>query len=119
MKEWQLCNIKSFGIDLPMEKEYWLPAHTIQELFDVVAAKDVNPQAIQPEGNLGYQWYEWLAEAGMGIEPETRGFLFAARHFSWDYPQLKMVIHQVRVLKAVEDREHFLDGVHFMVEFYS
>lgn len=119
MKEWQLCNIQSFGIDLPLNKDFWLPAHTIQDIFSTITAKDVNPQAIEPKGSLGYQWYEWLAEASTGIEPETRSFLIAARHFSWNYPQLKMVIHQVRVLKTMEEREHFLDGIHFMVEFYN
>lgn len=119
MKEWQLCNIKSFGIDLPMDKTYWLPAHTIQDLFNVVAVEDVNPQAIQPEGDLGYQWYEWLAEAGAGIESESRAFLYAARHFSWNYPQLKMVIHDVRTIIKPDEKAHYLEGIHFLVEFYS
>ncbi len=102
MKEWQLCNM-----------------HTIQDLFDVVTAEEVNPNAIQPEGSLGYQWYEWLAEAGMDIEPEQKGFMLAGRYFSWNYPQLKMVIHDARVNTKPDERDHFLDGVHFLVEFYS
>lgn len=53
------------------------------------------------------------------MKPETRGMLIAARHFSWNYPQLKMVIHATKVLKIMEEREHFLDSVDFMVEFYN
>lgn len=115
MKEWQLYNVQKFGIDLPMDRAYWLPAHTIQDLFDVVAAKDVNPQAIQPEGSLGYQWWEWLAE--VPTEKTEKEFVKAARYFSWNYPQLKMVIHECRFTETVA--EDNLDDVHFMVEFYS
>lgn len=119
MKEWQLCNIQSFGIDLPMNKDFWIPATELQDIFAKILAKEINPQAIQPEGSLGHQWYEWLTRTAIGMKPETRGMLIAARHFSWNYPQLKMVIHATKVLKIMEEREHFLDSVDFMVEFYN
>lgn len=75
----------------------------------------MNPQGIQPEGSLGYQWWEWLAEV-----PETatvEQFLKAARYFSWNYPQLKMAVCDCRFTK--DKPEHNLDGVYFFVIFYS
>ena len=47
------------------------------------------------------------------------GAFSAARHFSWQYSQLKMVCHEVREIAPNPDDEHFLDGVEFVLEFLS
>lgn len=115
MKEWQLYNVQKFGIEQPLDKEFWISATELQDTFAKLQAEEVNPQAIQPEGTLGYQWWEWLAE--VPNEKTTEEFVKAARYFSWNYPQLKMVINQCRFADIVP--EHNLDDVHFLVEFYS
>lgn len=115
MKEWPEYNIQDFDFKLPMNKDFWILATELQDIFNTRAAKSVNPFGVQTEGSLSYQWWEWLAEV-----PETRTveeFVKAARFFSWNYPQLKMVINDCRITK--DEPEHNLDGIYFLVKFYK
>ena len=121
--DWQLSNAQKFGICvdgllLPLNEAIWLSAVDLQDAFAKVPAAEVNPLAVGSEGSLGHSWYEWLADGvpnGHGNIEEC--FMEAARHFSWDFPQLKMVILDFRTDKVWQD--HFLDGAVFQVMFYS
>jgi hypothetical protein len=116
--EWQLSNVQSFGLEFSLNSAFWISAVDLQDAFAKVPAAEVNPLAIGNEGSLGHSWYEWLADGvpnGHGNIEEC--FMEAARHFSWDFPQLKMVILDFRADKVWQD--HFLDGAFFQVMFYS
>lgn len=117
--EWQLFNVQKCGFDLAMHKAQWFSALELQDIFNKKLAKEINPVAITAEGTLGFQWYEWIAEASTGHEPRKYGYMLGARHFSWDYPQLKMVIHDAEFDKSDTEQDSMLDGVYFFVEFYS
>jgi hypothetical protein len=125
-EDWQLQNVQKIGIDLPLTTRIWMSVDQIRDTFDVIAAEDVNPLAINAEGSLGYQFYECLAEAipslrnwrNVDVVP-TEDWLVAARMFSWNYPQLKMVFHDVKETKTDEESEYYTDGVEFQVEFYE
>lgn len=118
--DWQLQNVEKFGIYFPRFQKIELSSVQIQDEFDKVASEDVNPLS-DNGGSLGYCWYEWLANATAGIADQFRtekeSLLYAARHFAWEFPQLKMVVHSVRVDMEIEP-EFYTDGYYFTVEFY-
>jgi hypothetical protein len=115
-EDWQLQNVQKIGIDLPLNKRMWMSVSQIRDTFGTIEAEDVNPLAVNAEGSLGCQFYEWLADA---VEDSSKAecLLFAARMFSWNYPQLKMVIHEVNITKT--EPEYYTDGIEFQVEFYE
>jgi hypothetical protein len=125
-EDWQLQNVQKVGIDLPLNKRMWMSVDQIRDTFDVIAAEDVNPLGVNAEGSLGYQFYEWLAEAppslrnwrNVDVVP-AEDWLVAARMFSWNYPQLKMIFHNVNETKSDEESKYYTDGVEFQVEFYE
>lgn len=122
--DWQLKNVREFGINFPRFQKIELSSVQIQDEFDKVASEDVNPLS-DNEGGLGYCWYEWLAEAAAAVDGTVADqfdakegrLLYAARHFAWEFPQLKMVVHSVRVDMEIEP-EFYTDGYYFTVEFY-
>lgn len=118
---WQMSNATKLGFKtIQLDRKLTLNFRQIEKLFDdKIRVKDVNPLSADDNSSMGYAFYEWLAEAGSHIEDKLRSIEYAARHFSWQYPQLKMVIHEVREIRPDPDDEYFLDNIEFVVEFYS
>ena len=115
--DWQLQNVSEFGINFPRFQKIEMASVQIQYEFDKVSSEVVNPLS-DNGGSLGYCWYEWLAEAtSSSFETKEEGLLYAARHFTWEFPQLKMVIHSVRI-DSDKEPEFYTGGYYFTVEFY-
>jgi hypothetical protein len=121
--DWQLKNIDAFGIIFPRFQKLALYSTEIQDEFNraVRDCKEVNPLTDYDGVPLGTEWYEWLADAPC-VAPDhcnpEMAVLYAARHFSWEFPQLKMVIHSVEFTKTDDESEFYTDGFKFVVEFY-
>lgn len=119
--DWQLADVQKVGFkNIPLNTKIACRFDKIDEMFGKsIHAKDVNPLSDEDNATLGYTFYEWLAEAGLHTEDKRIGLLYAARCFSWQYPQLKMICHEVRLVKPDPFDEHFLDDVEFVIEFLS
>jgi hypothetical protein len=121
--DWQLKNIDTFGIIFPRFQKLSLLSTEIQDEFNraIKNCEEVNPLTDYDGVALGAEWYEWLADAPC-IAPDhysaEMAVLYAARHFSWEFPQLKMVVHSVEFTKADDESEFYTDGFRFVVEFY-
>jgi hypothetical protein len=119
--DWQLANVQNLGFkNIPLDTKIAARFDKIDEMFGIdILAKTVNPLSDEDNSTMGFAFYEWLAEAGYHIKDKCESLMYAARCFSWQYPQLKMVCHEVRLVKPDPFDEHFLDNVEFVIEFLS
>ena len=121
--DWQLSNVKKFGLQFPLDQEFTITAVELEAEFAKVRAVDVNPEsaAIENHGkcSLGVAWYEWLADcvAGQSEMSIVQEFEMGAHLFALDFPQLKMRVVSMRPTRVFQ--EFFHDGVEFTVVFYS
>lgn len=122
---WQLSNVVKLGFfSIPLDTKIVVTYRQIEKMFGedcgtTICTKTINPLTGDDDSTIGFAFYEWLAEASWRHEDRLEGLMYAARHFSWQYPQLKMVCHEVREIAPNPDDEHFLDGVEFVLEFLS
>lgn len=119
--DWQMCNVEKLGFkNIPLDVKLYIQFEELDKMFGKdITARMVNPLSEEDDAIMGYTFYEWLAEAGACIEDKRESLMYAARHFSWQYPQLKMICHEVRLIKPDPFDEHFLDNVEFVIEFLS
>jgi len=117
---WQISNANKLGVEVELDKKLTMNYRQIDEMFgNKIHVKDVNPLSADDNSTMGYAFYEWLAEASAEHENKCEGLMYAARHFSWQYPQLKMHFHEVLETTPDPDDEYFLDNVEFVIEFLS
>lgn len=126
---WQLCNVHKLGCkDIPLETKLMVSFDELYKLFGVeLRSPDVNPLSVM-ENNfpLGKLFFLFLKnstkESGKENDSINKNLLRAARYFSWQHPQLKMICHEILIYEPNAndlDVEEYIKKALFVVEFLS
>ena len=133
---WQLTNAQKVGFkNIPLNTKITVDFIRIEKMFGPdITSRMVNPLSGDddlPMGVILYEWLaetrrnKWLAETRCNIEDKCKELLYAMRHFSWQYPQLKMICHKVKLTSPDPrtefflDNDYFLNNMEFVLEFLS
>lgn len=119
--DWREMNINHFKKEfkVPINVKLNFTCYELIKLLEDIPAAKVNPLITNGQGMLSWHFREWLAEYGVYYANKEQSILNAARFFSWDFPQLKMVIHSIEKFKPKEDAEFYAENYAFVVEFLS
>ena len=95
----------------------------IEELFlENISTRQVNPLTDEDNTPIAYAFYEYCADFCGEWDPPNKlqDLKEAVTYFSWQYPQLKMVCHDVVYQKETSsDDAYFLSEIVFVLEFMS
>lgn len=119
--DWREMNINHFKKEfkVPINVKLRFTCYELTKLLEDIPAAAVNPLITDGQGMLSWHFTEWLAEYSVYYADKHQAILNAARFFSWDFPQIKMVIHSVEEFKPENNEEFYAKNYTFVVEFLT